>query len=43
MFLAWGVTGAGHFLFESFNLMRRLAKRKDVKVTTYLTRGRRGR
>jgi len=39
MFLAWGVTGAGHFLFESFNLMRRLAKRKDVKVTTYLTRG----
>jgi len=36
--LAWGVTGAGYFLFESFNLMSRAAKRKSVKVTTYLTR-----
>jgi dihydromethanopterin reductase (acceptor) len=38
MFLAWGVTGAGHFLFESFNLMKKVARKKDVKVTTYLTR-----
>ncbi|MFB0543999.1 MAG: dihydromethanopterin reductase (acceptor) [Candidatus Bathyarchaeia archaeon] len=38
IFLAWGVTGAGHFLLETFTLMREVAKRDDVKVTTYLTR-----
>jgi len=38
MFLAWGVTGAGHFLLESFNLMKEVAKRGNVKVTTYLTK-----
>ena len=38
MFLAWGITGAGHFLLETFTLMEEVARRGDVKVTTYLTR-----
>lgn len=38
IFLAWGITGAGHFLLETFTLMREVARRDDVKVTTYLTR-----
>lgn len=38
MFLAWGITGAGHFLLETFAVMGEVARREDVKVTTYLTR-----
>jgi len=38
MFLAWGITGAGHLLPEIISLMKEVAKIPDVKVTTFLTR-----
>jgi dihydromethanopterin reductase (acceptor) len=36
-FIAWAVTGAGHFLAGSFSLMEKLVKEYDVKVTTFLS------
>jgi dihydromethanopterin reductase (acceptor) len=37
MFIAWAVTGAGHFLAGTFSLMEKLVKDYDVKVTTFLS------
>ncbi len=39
MNLAWGITGAGHFLHESFTIFRELKQGKpELKVTTFLSR-----
>jgi dihydromethanopterin reductase (acceptor) len=35
--IAWAVTGAGHFLKETFDVMSQLVKGNKVKVTTYLS------
>lgn len=35
--IAWGITGAGHFLKETFEIMHKLVKTNKVKVTTYLS------
>jgi dihydromethanopterin reductase (acceptor) len=35
--IAWGITGASHFLKETFETMQRVAKTGNVKVTTYLS------
>ncbi len=39
MNLAWGITGAGHFLQESFEVFKELKqKNPELKVTTFLSR-----
>jgi dihydromethanopterin reductase (acceptor) len=39
MNLAWGITGAGHFLLESFEVFKELKqKNHELKVTTFLSR-----
>lgn len=39
MKLAWGITGAGHFLRESFEIFKKLKKAStDLKVTTFVSR-----
>lgn len=39
MNLAWGITGAGHFLRESFEVFKELKqKNPELKVTTFLSR-----
>ena len=39
MKLAWGITGAGHFLRESFEVFKKLKKTTpDLKVTTLISR-----
>ena len=39
MKLAWGITGAGHFLRESFEVFKGLKeKNDDLKVTTFVSR-----
>jgi len=39
MNLAWGITGAGHFLQESFEVFKELKQKKpELKVTTFLSR-----
>jgi dihydromethanopterin reductase (acceptor) len=35
--IAWVITGAGHFLAETFDVMSRLVRSKKVTVTTYLS------
>jgi dihydromethanopterin reductase (acceptor) len=35
--VAWCITGAGHFLLESFEVFLKLVKNRDVKVTTLLS------
>lgn len=35
--IAWCITGAGHFLLESFEVFLKLIKNKNVKVTTLLS------
>lgn len=35
--IAWGITGAGHFLKETFEIMHKVVKTNKVKVTTYLS------
>ena len=35
--IAWGITGAGHFLKETFDVMSEIIKDGDVKVTVYLS------
>jgi dihydromethanopterin reductase (acceptor) len=35
--IAWVVTGAGHFLEETFDVMSQLVRSKKVTVTTYLS------
>lgn len=35
--IAWCITGAGHFLLESFEVFLRLIKNRNVKVTTLLS------
>lgn len=37
MKIAWGITGAGHFLKETFDVMLDITKNGGVDVTTYLT------
>lgn len=38
MKIAWGITGAGHFLRESFDVLKELKqKNTDLKVTTFLS------
>jgi len=38
MNIAWCITGAGHFLRESFDVFKKLKERPEVKVTTFLSR-----
>ncbi len=39
MNLAWGITGAGHFLRESFEVFKELKRNKpELKVTTFVSR-----
>src|SRR3990170_5488303 len=39
MKLAWGITGAGHFLRESFEIIKELKRTAhDLKVTTFVSR-----
>ncbi len=39
MNLAWGITGAGHFLRESFEVFKELKRNKpELKVTTFISR-----
>ncbi len=39
MKLAWGITGAGHFLCESFEIFKKIKKSNpDIKVTTLVSR-----
>ncbi len=39
MKIAWGITGAGHFLRESFDVLKDLKRQNnDLKVTTFLSR-----
>ncbi len=39
MNLAWGITGAGHFLHESFEVFKELKqKNPELKITTFLSR-----
>ena len=35
--IAWGITGASHFLKETFETIRKVVKTNKVKVTTYLS------
>ncbi len=35
--IAWGITGASHFLEETFETMRKIVKSNKVQVTTYLS------
>lgn len=35
--IAWGITGASHFLKETFKAMHKVVKTNKVKVTTYLS------
>lgn len=35
--VAWAITGAGHFLEESFDVMSQLVKNNKIAVTTYLS------
>jgi dihydromethanopterin reductase (acceptor) len=35
--IAWVITGAGHFLKESFDVMSQLVKSNEISVTTYLS------
>ena len=35
--IAWAITGAGHFLKETFAVMGQLVKDNKVSVTTYLS------
>ncbi len=35
--IAWVITGAGHFLEETFDVMNQLVKNNKVTVTTYLS------
>ncbi|MFB0563168.1 MAG: dihydromethanopterin reductase (acceptor) [Candidatus Lokiarchaeia archaeon] len=35
--IAWCITGAGHFLLESFEVFLKLVKNRNVKVTTFLS------
>lgn len=35
--IAWCITGAGHFLLESFEVFLQLVKDMDVRVTTFLS------
>ena len=36
--IAWGITGASHFLYETFDVMERMANRGVVKITTYISK-----
>lgn len=39
MKIAWGITGAGHFMRESFDLLKDLKQKSNhLKVTTFLSR-----
>ncbi|MBS7620315.1 hypothetical protein KEJ21_06705 [Candidatus Bathyarchaeota archaeon] len=35
---AWGITGAGHYLKETFDMVRNISRSGNVSVTTFLTR-----
>lgn len=35
--IGWGITSAGYFLRETFSVMYRAVKEKDLKVTTFLS------
>lgn len=36
--LAWAITGAGHFLSETFSLMRQVVRNKRIKVTIFVSK-----
>ncbi|NPA62073.1 MAG: dihydromethanopterin reductase (acceptor) [Methanococci archaeon] len=38
MRIVWCITGAGHLLRESFQIMRELKEEKDVKITTLISK-----
>ncbi|HEY9245632.1 MAG TPA: dihydromethanopterin reductase (acceptor) [Candidatus Methanoperedens sp.] len=39
MKIAWGITGAGHFLLESFDAIKKLKEEnKDLKITAFVSR-----
>jgi dihydromethanopterin reductase (acceptor) len=35
--IAWAITGAGHFLHETFDIMDNLVKNNKATVTTFLS------
>ncbi|MEM3615126.1 MAG: dihydromethanopterin reductase (acceptor) [Candidatus Methanomethylicia archaeon] len=35
--IAWGITGAGHYLRETFDVMKRIMETNKFKITTYLS------
>ncbi len=35
--IAWGITGAGHFLTSSFGIFRQLKNENDIRVNTFLS------
>ena len=36
--IAWGITGAGHFLFEVFSVMKKVKESFNVKITTFASK-----
>jgi dihydromethanopterin reductase (acceptor) len=38
MKIAWGITGAGHFLRESFEVFKDIKRKPELKVTTFVSR-----
>ncbi|MCS7117029.1 MAG: archaeoflavoprotein AfpA [Nitrososphaerota archaeon] len=36
--IAWGITGSGHFLSETVNVMKEIVKEENVKVTIFLSK-----
>jgi archaeoflavoprotein AfpA len=36
--IAWGISGSGDFLQETISVIRELVKRKDLKVTVFLSK-----
>ncbi|MCZ7357623.1 MAG: dihydromethanopterin reductase (acceptor) [Candidatus Methanoperedens sp.] len=39
MIIAWGITGAGHFLKESFDIFKNLKKKnKDLRINSFVSR-----
>ena len=38
LFIAWGITGAGQFLFETVSTMKKVKKNFSVKITTFASK-----
>ncbi len=37
-FIAWGITGSGSFMRESFGVLKRIKEKHGVKITTYMSK-----